>query len=147
LKCKERQSVMDRIIVNANLAQLTAISRFVTSWARDAGFDEERIQDIELAVEELCTNIIQHGYSPGSSGTIEIRCEDEGEWGSIYILDRAPHFDPCSWSSSPSRKDISTTKPGGRGIAIVNRLVDGLEYEENPDGGNCVRMIKKKQSN
>ncbi len=133
-----------RIIVEASLKQLIVISQFVTSWARSAGFSEEKIQDIELATEELCTNVIQHGYSSDSLGPIEIRCKDEGQQGSIYILDRASNFDPCNWPSAPPCEDISTAKPGGRGIAIVNRMVDGLEYEKNPGGGNCVRMIKKK---
>ena len=139
-----RTMVTDRVVVEARNERLATIARFVSEWARRAGFSEDNIRDLELATEELCSNITQHGYPPETLGVIEIQCRDEGDKGSIYIIDGAPLFDPCSWSPDQPSSDISEATPGGRGLAMVHRVVDSIEHERNPGGGNRVRIVKKK---
>ena len=57
----------------------------------DRGASESARSDLALAVTELCTNIIRHGYR-GADGTIEVRATVSGQTFEVTVVDQAPVF-------------------------------------------------------
>ena len=64
-------------------ASLAKISEFVAKSAAKAGFDNKEVYAVKLAVDEACTNIIEHGY--GGEGKGKIRCTCDVTSGQIKI--------------------------------------------------------------
>jgi Anti-sigma regulatory factor (Ser/Thr protein kinase) len=63
--------------IPARLDQLWRARAFVSSMAAAAGFEELRLSQIELAVDEACSNIVQHAYARRLDGEIDIRVQVE----------------------------------------------------------------------
>ena len=62
---------------------LADIRKFVFQAASNAGFDEKEIYAVELAVDEACSNIIEHAYEGEGKGDIICTCN--------YFVTRACH--------------------------------------------------------
>jgi len=61
-------------------SNLEKISDFVAKNAQSAGLNEQDVYSVQLAVDEACANIIEHGYEGENKGDIECVCEIvEGE--------------------------------------------------------------------
>ena len=80
----------------AGLDQLAAIREFVQQEVDRLGVDQSAIDDLLLAVTELVTNSIEHGYD-GQPDPIEIEIGTSGNSVLVSVSDRAPPFDPSSF--------------------------------------------------
>jgi serine/threonine-protein kinase RsbW len=76
----------------ASFDNLARICEFVTTVSREAGFSEADVYDVELATNEACTNIIEHGYGENSDGKIEcsVEVEDKGVTVVLRGCERRP---------------------------------------------------------
>src|SRR4051812_13761324 len=87
---KERQLRIEGVLENVSVA-----CDFVVEAAREAGLDERAIHHCYLAVDEACTNIIEHGYaSKCGECIIEVSCKRDENALTIRIVDDSPAFDP-----------------------------------------------------
>ena len=68
---------------------LAAISEFVTRAAMDAGLDARAIYAVQLAVDEACSNIIEHAYGGEGRGNIECTCRVNDMGLTIILIE---HF-------------------------------------------------------
>lgn len=86
---------------------------------------------IELALHELCINIIEHAYR-GEAGTITIRAQREEDLWIWTIEDHAPYtYTPPGIIQAPSPILLPER---GWGLAIVHRAMDHVEYRRSADG-------------
>ena len=61
------------LTVPGRFESLARISEFVTAAAKSAGLAEDDVFHVEMAVDEACSNVIEHAYSQ-QSGNIELTC-------------------------------------------------------------------------
>ncbi|MFE2286600.1 ATP-binding protein [Streptomyces sp. NPDC059443] len=121
--------------VPASLAALGAIASFVLRLAAGAGLDKGSAYRIRLAVDELATNVVMHGYR-GGDGRITVRGRSGPGRVQISIEDSAPAFDPAQGrlppdpGTAPERRRI-----GGLGIHLALTSVDEFDYVRR-DGRN-----------
>ena len=122
---------------------LCLVRRAVEQIARTAGFSEKESERTGLAVNEACCNIIKYSYGGDLSGKIEINVSvsedaltvnirDYGEQGKKFDIDKI-----CC-------PDLEKLKPGGLGINIMRTVMDRVEYLPGAEGGNVLRMMKRK---
>src|SRR5688500_8344754 len=103
---------------------------------------EETIFDVNVAVDEACTNIIEHAYSPDEDGTIEIRCKLLGENKcAVLIKDHGKPFDQSRRVQVDTTSSLEERKPGGLGLFFIRALVDEIYYEYK-DGYEILTMVK-----
>lgn len=103
--------------------------------ARKAGFDEEAIDDLRIAVSEACTNAVLANEQAGTDLPIAIAWREEDERVIVEIHDRGAAFDPTSL-------DLSDTQ-GMRlsmSIALLESLVDECAFSPRDDGGMSTRL-------
>ena len=128
------------LVIQAELAKLDEIRRFVASSAKSLRTEASVIADLQLAVDEAVTNIVIHGYKKGH-GTIEISIDRDAAALIICLRDRAPQFNPCAYVSDltalPKRE-----APGGFGIRLIKQVVDEVSYRAPGSGGNELTLIK-----
>lgn len=126
-------------------ANLRLIREFVSGVANEAGFDEEEVYQIELAVDEACSNVVKHAYShdkekKGHSIEIEINF-DEKEI-SVKVLDRGQGFDPSRLPQTNMATYLEKFQVGGLGIRLMKSLMDQVEYSIKPGKKNQVTLTK-----
>jgi serine/threonine-protein kinase RsbW len=123
------------ITLPAKLDSLYDFMGFVSSCARKHSFSNERITEIELALEEILVNIIKYAYKDCSlDGDIEITCRlADAQSFVIEIVDSGMPFDILSVREPDITADIDERQIGGLGIFFVKRLMDDVRYrrEEN----------------
>ncbi len=131
-----------QITVSNQLDNLPTIAKFISDSLHQFGMPEERIFDINVAVDEACTNIIQHAYSPDEEGTIEIRCQALSDNKcSVSIKDHGKPFDQTHGGTVDTTSSLEDRKPGGLGLFFIRELVDEIYYEYK-DGYEILTMVK-----
>ena len=128
---------------------LAYIRPIVGDLARKVGFDESEIAKIEMAVDEACSNVVKHAYSPDKEWCWqhrdpEIRLDIRTEGGSlvIEINDHGQRFDFANYRPTDMENDLREMKRGGYGIPIMRNFMDEVQYSSNDQTGNTLRMVK-----
>jgi serine/threonine-protein kinase RsbW len=129
------------------LDSLGLIRAYVTSAAQSAGLDNKATYKLCLAVDEIATNIIVHGYQEaGRSGVLDVRVAMDARTLTITIEDDGTPFDPRE-SDLPSSKDLSAPledRPiGGLGVFLAFDGVDEFRYERSGERNRNVFIVNR----
>lgn len=97
-------------------------------WLRGLGADESDLFDITLSVSEAAANAIEHAYG-ARQANFAVRCEHDGQEVKVVVHDLG------RWRA---------VRPmgGGRGLAIMRALLDGVTIDSD-EGGTAVTMTKR----
>jgi serine/threonine-protein kinase RsbW len=122
---------------------LATIADFIAEMGRDAGFDQDTIFHVQMAVDEACSNVIEHAYQGEDRGDITLTCRcEEKEWV-ILIYDQGRAFDPSSVPEPNLNPNLDEIKTGGLGLYFMRQLMDEVEFSFDENKGNKLRMVKK----
>ncbi|HEY6049773.1 MAG TPA: ATP-binding protein [Thermoanaerobaculia bacterium] len=127
--------------VEATLENLPRLRAFVDEECRAAGGDARSCGDLKLAVDEACTNVIEHGYA-GKPGTIRLSAAESGGRLTVVVEDRGRAFDPRGVAAPDLSDDWENRRIGGLGWHLIRSCVDEIRYEPGEDGGNRLTLIK-----
>jgi len=130
------------ITVQATLENLSVIGGFVVDAMRQMGADDRSIFEVELVVDEACTNIVQYAYGD-EGGTISLTCRQSGDDLIVSIVDRGKPFDPKSVALPDVGADLAHRKIGGLGVFFMHRMMDQVDYSYDPEVGNRLTMKKR----
>lgn len=108
--------------------------------------DEDTKYALRLAVEEVCTNLIVHGYKNRPAGPIEVVAHDACDRVTLVIQDRAPPFDPKNAPAPDLTSDVEHRRAGGLGWHLVKKMVDEIRYVPGTPSGNVLTLVKRKTS-
>ena len=126
----------------ASLAALSDIRRLVTQACQTAGLSEDATYRLALAVDEIATNIITHGYEEqGLSGEIGVSIERTDQRLTVALEDTGAAYDPRA-RILPTAEDLELPledrEIGGLGIFLALQGVDSFDYQRS---GNVNRNI------
>ncbi len=120
------------LVVPAKAEFLSLVRLVVASVAGDAGFTEENVADIKVALSEASTNVVRHAYADCVSSDemiIEINCYEEPGKLAIEVLDRG-----CGIPLPPPASE-------GLGLGIMGSLMDRVDVETD-NTGTSVLLVK-----
>jgi serine/threonine-protein kinase RsbW len=126
----------------AELKHLGQLRQFVQRTAKALGADPDTIFDMLMAVNEMATNVIMHGYQ-SHTGSIEVEVSRAGDSLVVYLRDQAPSFDPTTVPDPDLSQPLEKRPLGKVGVYLTRRLVDEMIYRLRPQGGNELILIKK----
>ncbi len=143
---KTRHSTLTLDILSKT-ENLERVREFVGDAARDFGFPLDDIANIQLAVDEACTNIIKHAYQYRPDGNIHIGIDTvaKGEAPKKFIVnifDNGLSFDPMRYSFPDMTEYFLKMRKGGLGIVLMRKLMDEVEFTRLPDQKNAIRLVK-----
>ncbi|MBL7225535.1 MAG: ATP-binding protein [Desulfobacteraceae bacterium] len=119
---------MSEIKSAAKIEHLEHLIEFVASHAEMAGFTVNRINEIELAAEEVLVNIFQYAY-PGTDGDVGIECRIEDDVRLVLVIsDNGTPFNILEVPDPDVTADISDREIGGLGVFFVKEMVDEARY-------------------
>ncbi|NIM02128.1 MAG: hypothetical protein GTN89_11525 [Acidobacteria bacterium] len=125
--------------LNADVKQITPVVTKIMDMARQAGCARGKEFEVETALREALANAVKHGC--GHDATKEVRCQvvcDFDRGMLIVVSDPGEGFDPAAVSSPLQGANLY--RDHGRGIYLINRLMDEVHYER---GGTEIHMLKK----
>ena len=123
-----------RLKIPAVIEKIEEACEFVSNIARSAGMDADAVYRCYLSVEEICTNVIEHGYGfDGSNKVIDVVCRQHPDRLTITIIDDATPFNPLQRSDPDPTAPLADRESGGWGIYFVKKYMDRViyRYEQN----------------
>jgi len=105
------------------------------------GIDEAVLEDIKLAVDEACANVIKHAYSGNTSGKIVIKYKTTPDIYQVIITDNGIK----AQNDLLKGRDLDDVRPGGLGVHFIKRVFDVFELDEKKKKGNRLILIKRLQ--
>jgi anti-sigma regulatory factor (Ser/Thr protein kinase) len=120
---------MEAITVPASLTSLEQVACYVRTLAQRGNLSASAEYKLRLAIDEIVTNIIVHGYREGP-GEICVSGGLERDHVWLQVADRAPRFDPRTIHSGPQPDTpVMEMRLGGLGLFLALQAVDGFSYE------------------
>jgi serine/threonine-protein kinase RsbW len=101
--------------------------------------------EINLILEEVVANIIEHGDQDRSQEVIDISLSKEGPVLTMTIVDRGPSFDPTLVAPPDTRLPLQHRKCGGLGLHLVRTLCQGCSYTREKEAN--ILTLKKNLAN
>jgi serine/threonine-protein kinase RsbW len=131
------------IVRDARREHLGDVLAFIDHACVRAGVAQEVLFDVRLAVEEVVTNVIDHGYAGMPTGPVTVRFHHDPRQIIITIEDLARPFD----SSRVARPDITAPIEeraiGGLGWHLVHQVMDEVRHAQGGTNGNRVTLVKR----
>ena len=120
---------------------LITVEEFVNYFSVDLGLDQEKLNGLLLAITEATTNAIIHGNKNNKLKMVRISVYVEGDDITIVIKDQGKGFDP---SIIPDPTDPENLlKDSGRGLYLMRVYMDGLSYNQTPEGTEAILKLKR----
>src|SRR5512147_1425075 len=86
---------MESLTVPGTLESLSAIRAYVMAASASAGLDKKSAYRLSLAVDEIATNVVVHGYAENQrEGALTIIAEIDDAALRLVLEDTAPPYDP-----------------------------------------------------
>jgi serine/threonine-protein kinase RsbW len=133
------------LTVPGRFEYLAQIADFIEVTARDAGWSDDDIYRVQMAVDEACSNIIEHAYGPDRQGDIKLSCRVQVERDLVIsIHDAGRPFDPTLVPEPPRGSDWESLPEGGLGLYFIRRLMDQVTFHFDEQNGNTLTMLKRR---
>ncbi|MDP2362652.1 MAG: ATP-binding protein [Ignavibacteria bacterium] len=139
-----------KIKVKSKTENLSLIRDFVSTSAAEAGVTSDDVENIILAVDEACTNIIKHAYKSFPDGELIIKTKSTLSRFVVSITDYGKSFEPDTIPEPDLQKYYRQKRVGGLGMYLMKTLMDDVKYISIPGKHNEVLLsknIKVAQSN
>ena len=128
----------------ADTSVLAKIGELATRAGHAAGFNELEINDINLAVAEVCINTITHGLKNDPTRTFQLVIQWNTGEVEIFIHEAGEPFDPPDLSDPDLEAPLEDRPVGGLGLYLLRELMDEADFRVGRDGVKTWRMLKRK---
>ena len=102
------------------------------------GVSPDLLYDMQLAVDEACTNIITHGYAGMDPGSIILDLELEPARITVSLTDFGHSFEPDSAPVPDVNASTEERELGGFGMFFIRQSVDRMDYRVTEDGNTMI---------
>jgi len=130
-----------KIKLPARIEHLERYRTVVSECAKEQGVAQERIFEIELAIEEAFVNICNYSY-PEKPGDVEINCKIDDSHFTIEMIDSGIPFDVTLLPDPNLTANIDERKIGGLGVFLIKRMMDEVRYHRENDQNILDLIIK-----
>lgn len=131
-----------KLKVKSKTENLSVIRDFISSSAAEAGVASDAIENIILAVDEACTNIIRHAYKSVPDGELIIKTKSTLSRFVVSITDYGKSFEPEMIPEPDLQKYYRQRRVGGLGMYLMKTLMDDVKYVSIPGKYNEVLLSK-----
>ncbi len=102
------------------------------------GVDEAVTEQIKLAVDEACSNVIKHAYGGDTRQKIRVEYSITPESFEVTIDDSGRKAD----LDLIKGRRLDQVRPGGLGVHFIRRVFDVFEFDEEKKRGNRLRLVR-----
>lgn len=124
------------------IKDITAITEFVENELEKIGCNMKTIYQINIAIDELVSNIVKYGYR-GKKGPVTVKVIERLEPHSVYVRfeDEGIPYNPLANADPDVTLSADEREVGGLGIYMVKQSMDSVKYKYENDKN--ILTIKK----
>jgi len=104
------------------------------------GIDDDRLEDLRVAVSEACTNAVEAHRRDAVDDRVVVRCTATDDHLEVSIEDRSDGLDPAKVEPPAASDALSGAAERGWGLQLIEALVDEVTFRET-DGGTAVDLV------
>jgi len=129
LRLSERAGGELRLILDGRLAAIEDGRLAILSYREPLALDPLVINRLEVVFEEIVSNIVRHGFTPGSGQSIAVRLAVRPNAVVLTVEDDGIAFNPLDAPEPAPLTSLETAPLGGLGIALMRKLAADVRYE------------------
>ena len=103
-----------------------------------SGLSDRAVEDVKLAVDEACSNVIRHAYGGDPTRSILIKFKKTEVGFEVLIEDEGLKARPGSIKG----RSLDDVRPGGLGIHLIRRAFDLFSFDPRKKTGNRLSMVR-----
>jgi serine/threonine-protein kinase RsbW len=123
-----------RLQLDNDFSELETLNEAIEAFIRDAGLNDALAFNLNLALEELFTNIVKYAFPEGGQHLITIELEGDGDAMTAIVEDDGVAFNPLA---DPPEVDVDAgideRDIGGLGLHFVKTFAHKVDYERTAD--------------
>lgn len=119
--------------LKSKLSELDRLCLHCEEIGQSIGVSDKSVFEMNLALDELFTNIISYGFQDNHEHIIKIRITIEGDQLQMRIEDDGVPFNPLESETPDFQCGIEECKIGGLGIHLIKKLMDDVQYQRVAD--------------
>jgi serine/threonine-protein kinase RsbW len=120
--------------------EIRLLSEWVDRFADQAELPGELRVNLQVALEEIATNIIRHAYQESGRDVFTVTLSREDGEIVATIIDSGPAFNPLALAPAETTTPFEARPIGGLGITFVRQLMDAVGYRR--DGARNVLTLR-----
>lgn len=129
-------------ILKNQLSEVTKLYEKIEEFGHAQHISEGVLASMNLALEEILTNIISYGYTDTKEHEISLRLTIEEDNLIAEIEDDAAPFNPLNAPEPDITLPIEERPIGGLGIHLTKKMMDEITYAQR-EGKNILRLRKR----
>jgi serine/threonine-protein kinase RsbW len=118
----------------AELESLQVFRGFITECCARYDIPSDVVLDLKLAVDEACTNIIEHGYKGMDPGSVILSFRIEPDRILVQITDFGHVFEPVEAPKPDVEAALEDRELGGLGLYLIYQTMDNIDYQSSEEG-------------
>ncbi|MFO1371441.1 MAG: ATP-binding protein [Candidatus Competibacteraceae bacterium] len=124
------------------LTELTRLAEILETFGEQARLPAKITFNLNLALDELFTNIVSHGYSDTAEHEIEICLAIAEGVVRVELQDDGRPFNPLEAPPPTLTTELAERPVGGLGVYLARQLMDEVHYRYE-DGHNHLLLVKR----
>jgi putative Holliday junction resolvase len=128
------------ISIPSSIEYLPLVDMVCQAFCAWAGVHHDEADGISMAAVEAATNAVVHGNKCQRSKKMKATFEKSSCRVAISIMDEGEGFDPEAVPDPTAEENL--LKDSGRGIFIMNQIMDGVEFEISTQTGTKIILSK-----
>lgn len=129
-------SSQKKIVLNSTFEEVERLEKYVEDLQEWAGFGDDDHARIMLTLSEAATNAIVHGNKENSDKKVIIIGRLSSNTLTLSVKDEGKGFNPDDLPDP--LKEENLLNEGGRGVYLIEKYADKLEFQEN---GTKLKMV------
>ena len=130
------------ITLSNHLSELERLHQVLWQFGKEQNLSHKVINTMNLALEEIVTNVIAHGYEDTGEHAIIIHCSVRDGQVMAEVEDDGQPFNPLECPDPDVSKPLEDRPLGGLGIYLVRNVMDALDYTYQ-GGKNRIKLTKR----
>jgi serine/threonine-protein kinase RsbW len=126
--------------LDSNLGSVDSAEELAVGVAQRAGFDEDDLMKIGMAVRESMVNAVAHGNRYNKNKKVRITVASNTERFTVRIADEGDGFDFSSLPDPLSQENLM--RASGRGIFLIRSFMDEFQIRRLEPVGTEVTLVK-----
>lgn len=122
---------------------LAKIAEIVQQATSEFGLDTCAAYGVETAVDEACSNIIEHAYGGEDRGDIELSYSIEANELVIVLKDQGKKFNPGRIPKPNLKSTLKNRQEHGLGLYFMRQWMDEVNFDYD-EGYNILTLVKRK---
>ncbi len=127
-----------KIIVPSHPKYLSIVRNVTSKIGEIYEIEESIVNDLRLAIDEACTNIIRHAYKGDTTKKIMLKYVMKPEKFTVILEDNGIKAD----INKLKGRNLDDIRPGGLGIHFIKRVFDIFMFDESKKKGNRLILVK-----